>query len=536
MKTYISNISINEVKEEVSRILKDPLFKKSKILSDFLYYIVHETLNGNEHFLKEYVIATEVLKKKTDFNPQLDAIVRIHAGRLRNILDEYYENTGKNDPIVISIPKGHYIPTFENNTVEYEVPVVMQKYTESNIDSKPIIAILPFTKYQKNDRLDVVCSVLTKELSIKLTRFQEIGVVSNYSSEHAFDNLKNLKDIGSHLGADFLMSGSCFVEEDNVKINFELNSISENQIVWAESYYIDNFKENRLKDYNPIIHQVIAIISGFFGLIYRKTLNNHIPNTFDHLYAIYWHNRYHKQFSEESFHETLKAVETGLKNNPQNALLFAFKAELYLNLLVMDVLGEIDFLKYGISLVKKAILLDCKNQHAYQVYAWANILDHNKKEFYSSIEKMLALNPYDPMYMSAAGFGYICVGDYEEGLDLMLESIHLNPYYYWLLNVAFSLYYFEKKEYEDAFLWAEKINRRGLLWDPILRVAALGLLYKKDKAKEMVKEIYTLSPHFNERYGNILNTFIFDKELQETIIKGLILAGVEIKDHSLNHS
>lgn len=530
MKTYISNIEINKVKEEVLQILNDPLFKKSKILSDFLYYIVDETLKGNEHFLKEYVIATEVLKKKTDFNPQLDAIVRIHAGRMRKALDEYYENSGKNDPVIISMPKGHYIPSFKNNTEEHKVPLVVHQYTDPKIESKPVIAILPFKKYQENDRLNVICSVLSKDLSIKLTRFQEIGVVSNYSTEFAYENMKNLNDIGSHLGADFLITGSCFLDEDRVKIDIELNSIGENQIVWAESYYIDNFKDNSLECYNPVVQKVIAITCGFFGLIYRKTLNAHVPNSYDDLYAIYWHKRYHKQYNEESFHETLKAVETGLNNNPQNSLLLSFKAELHLNLLVMDVSGDIDFLKYGTQLVKKAIILDRKNQHAYQVYAWANILNHNKKEFYISIKKMLSLNPYDPMYISAAGFGYICVGDYEEGLDLMLESINLNPYYYWLLNVGFSLYYLATKEYEDAFLWAEKINRRGMLWDPLLRATALGLLHKKEEAEEIIKEITALSPNFVERSRIIVNTFIFDKDLQETIIQGLILAGVEIKD------
>lgn len=45
-----------------------------------------ETLNGNEQSLKEYIIGVNVLKKDPDFNPQIDSIVRIHAGRLRKYL------------------------------------------------------------------------------------------------------------------------------------------------------------------------------------------------------------------------------------------------------------------------------------------------------------------------------------------------------------------------------------------------------------------------------------------------------------------
>ena len=81
----------NEIMEQVSRILDNSMFKKSKILSSFLHYISLETIHGNEQTLKEYVIATNVLKKETDFNPQLDGIVRIHANRLRKLLKNYYD-------------------------------------------------------------------------------------------------------------------------------------------------------------------------------------------------------------------------------------------------------------------------------------------------------------------------------------------------------------------------------------------------------------------------------------------------------------
>ena len=83
----MSQITSNQIMDQVSKLLKSPEFKRSKILSDFLKFIVRETLKGNEDSLKEYVIATEVLHKSSDFNPQLDAVVRIHAGRLRNLLE-----------------------------------------------------------------------------------------------------------------------------------------------------------------------------------------------------------------------------------------------------------------------------------------------------------------------------------------------------------------------------------------------------------------------------------------------------------------
>ena len=58
--------------EQVSRILDSPAFIGSIILRDFLNFIVEETLAGREDGLKEYVIATDVLKKDDDFKLDKD--------------------------------------------------------------------------------------------------------------------------------------------------------------------------------------------------------------------------------------------------------------------------------------------------------------------------------------------------------------------------------------------------------------------------------------------------------------------------------
>ena len=76
-------------------------------------------MEGKGDELKEYTIAVHALKKESDFNPQLDSIVRIHAGRLRRALKEYYYEEGSADQIIIHIPKGSYIPAFE---LRSEVP------------------------------------------------------------------------------------------------------------------------------------------------------------------------------------------------------------------------------------------------------------------------------------------------------------------------------------------------------------------------------------------------------------------------------
>src|SRR5262249_897242 len=61
---------------------------------------------------KEYVIALEVFDKSDRYDPREDSTVRTEASKLRARLSHYYENEGQEDPVIISVPKGGYVPAF----------------------------------------------------------------------------------------------------------------------------------------------------------------------------------------------------------------------------------------------------------------------------------------------------------------------------------------------------------------------------------------------------------------------------------------
>jgi hypothetical protein len=104
-----------EIHVQLQKIIADPLFCVSDILKRFLLFVTEETLQGRSNQIKEYTIGVNVLHKPTSFNPRQDAIVRIHAGRLRRALHQYYKDAGSLDPIYVSIPKGCYQPVFAAN-------------------------------------------------------------------------------------------------------------------------------------------------------------------------------------------------------------------------------------------------------------------------------------------------------------------------------------------------------------------------------------------------------------------------------------
>ena len=98
--------------EHLEKVLHSRALQNSESLKAFLRFVVEKTVDDDGALLKEYTIATEVFGRDSKYDPRIDSVVRVQAGRLRTKLHEYYATEGKADQIVIDLPKGHYHPVF----------------------------------------------------------------------------------------------------------------------------------------------------------------------------------------------------------------------------------------------------------------------------------------------------------------------------------------------------------------------------------------------------------------------------------------
>ena len=100
------------VRQQLGRILTSPGFCRNERLTQLLKFVVEQHLEGKAGEIKESVIAMEVFGRGADHDPKHDSIVRTEASRLRARLNEYYLGDGKNDALLIQLPKGGYAPVF----------------------------------------------------------------------------------------------------------------------------------------------------------------------------------------------------------------------------------------------------------------------------------------------------------------------------------------------------------------------------------------------------------------------------------------
>ena len=102
----------NKIRSALERIRSSQAMSGCNRLLQLLSFVVESTLRGAGGHLKETTIGVEVFGRSPDYDPKVDTIVRSQAWRLRAKLRKYYSSEGANDPMIIDIPTGKYVPMF----------------------------------------------------------------------------------------------------------------------------------------------------------------------------------------------------------------------------------------------------------------------------------------------------------------------------------------------------------------------------------------------------------------------------------------
>jgi hypothetical protein len=110
------NLLSDERWQLVQRIISRPPFQKGTRLRDLLQYVTEQTIRGHAHELTEQHIGNALFHKPSDYSPLEDSSVRVHARQLRLKLHEYFNEDGRNESLILEIPKGAYAPAFRTVT------------------------------------------------------------------------------------------------------------------------------------------------------------------------------------------------------------------------------------------------------------------------------------------------------------------------------------------------------------------------------------------------------------------------------------
>ena len=160
---------------ELGRICESVAFRHSHQHQKFLRYLIDCKLAGRLTALREIALGIDFFRRSAStYDPKVDAVVRVEAGRLRQRLDRYYHAEGAAAAFEISLEKGSYLPTFRLRD-----PAAIAAGT------RPCVAVLPVPAQSRKHVDAQWAAALTDEIVWTLARLPQLRVLKPDSATAA---------------------------------------------------------------------------------------------------------------------------------------------------------------------------------------------------------------------------------------------------------------------------------------------------------------------------------------------------------------
>jgi TolB-like protein len=254
-----------DVRAELDRILAAKGFSSAGRLSKLLRYVVEKTLAGETDQLKEYSVGVEVFDRDDKYDPRLDSIVRVEAGRLRSRLEEYYNGDGAASAIRISLPRGGYTAHFEPRpdpapvvtpttppatssrtaiplalgllaVIAGLVFVLLSRDRHPPADLRPTAAVLPFEANMIGGDNDNYSAQMTEAVTSELARLGTISVASFASAMQFEGQRKPLSEVAAALKSHYVVEASVDDEASEILVVARIVNADTDRKMWVSDY------------------------------------------------------------------------------------------------------------------------------------------------------------------------------------------------------------------------------------------------------------------------------------------------------------
>ncbi len=341
---------------------------------------------------------------------------------------------------------------------------------ESPEPAQKMVAVLPFENQGSPDD-DYFADGITTAISTHLTMFGELGVISRASCIKYKDTDKTPREIGTELGATYLLTGTILWDKSGapsqVRINVALVKASDGSHVWANSY--DRTLEKIFVMQSDIAENVTKALQVAIGAADRQQLGR-VPT--DNLQAYDYFLR-----GNESFNRGWEQAHV------QGAL------ELYRKAVDLDP----DF-AVGHAMLSRA--------HASMFWEGYDRTDARSQLAFQAAEKSLKLQPDLVEGHLAMGYYYYhCGRDYLGALREFDRGLQIQPNNAEVYN-AIACIYRRTGDFERAaenFVTALKLDPRSHLkaWDAGL---TFGMMRMYDESEKYLRLTASLDPGFALAY------------------------------------
>ncbi|MDW9476449.1 hypothetical protein [Sinorhizobium meliloti] len=563
-----------EVLAQLDRILFSTEFDAPERARKFLAFVVGETIAGRADRIKAYSIATEVFGRDSSFDAQTDPAVRIEAARIRRALERYYLVEGHNDPLVINMPKGAYVPRFERHVKMHTEPgpgLLVGVRRNSTVGSSrqpwawaaiaalafalgslatnallrsvtpaesiedmagfrpniPVLAVMPFEDLSGTPHSAMITRGLTDEVIDAIARFKEITVVTREKLD------------GSPEQADapaYALEGRVRLDGEKLRLAIRLVQRSDGSVVWANNYDESLATHKIIELQERAAAAVATAVAQPYGVVFQANamqFTRSVPDDWEAYACTLAYYGYRSSLNPQTHAPVQECLQQATRQFPNYATAWALLSMTYIDELRFQYRPEPSSavsLGHAVEAATRAVELDPQDVRALQAEMLGLFFRGEVDAALAVGARAFAINPNDTELAGEYGFRRALSGQWRSGCDLVSQTAERNPGPVGYFEAALAICSYIEGDYLAAERWARLADLRA---NPIYRVvllAILGKLGKEEQAQEEQNWLETNVPGFLENIRKEIALRIRRPEDQQHFIEGLREAGVTIPE------
>lgn len=565
-------ISAEDIRRQLDRILGFPELQSSDRRREMLRYVVEESLAGREGELKATTIAMAVFGRGSDFDQQSDPVVRLEARKLRRDLDNYYAESGRDDPIRISIPKGRYCPKFDvqQGVVPWAEPAAVKSdrtgdrepglnkrftlgpgiiiaagaafvaalflwtmrpesgVSKSNVVSDQSVAILveEFGVRTSGEIEALVTSGLTNEVAAALIRFPDLAV--HLSHDKSTNAAGGVTPKGQAIKTEFTVTGDVWREEGRLFIRAELLRRHDAKVLWSERYIGDAENLSITGILDTISSDIAAAIGQQYGYALRDVRATRLPDQNDPslrgFACVASAQIYRRTYHRDEYQAARDCLEATVREDPDYVRAWAMLAYLrndaarFGHEQNLSREAAFDLARQAAS---RALDLDPQDTDALQAMSHVEQYAGDIERSIEFARRAVEVNPNDPAALANLAIRYGVAGRFDDGVPIMRRAIERSvappPFYFHLLAADHLI----KNEWSELLWAAERGSGDGWSFGQALLVIAHRKLSNEQAAREAYLRMVELDPPLADDPKAWLEGHNMPPVLVEAVYKGL---------------
>ena len=395
----------------------------------------------------------------------------------------------------------------------------------------PVIAVLPFDNLSGSPEDEFFTEGITEDITTGLTRFTNLFVIARSSTARFRGEDAELREVRTELGAPYALQGGIRRFADHLRVNVELLDTSTGAHLWAERYDRDLTPGDIFQVQDDITTRVVATLAGAEGVLSRSGASKARRKPTESLHAYetvlrafsYWDRQ-----TPTEHRDVREALEKALKLDPDYAPAWACLSIFYLDEFRVGFNPRPEPLERALDAARRAVELDPAGHLSQQALAQVHFYRGEREAFLLASQKAVQLNPNDCTIVAMMGLLTAYAGEWEGGLAMLEKAMALNPYHpgWYYLPLAFDRY--RKGDYEGALEEALKVDMPGYYPNHMTLAAIYGQLGRGKEARAALERLVQLFPPFSEGAREELGKWLFEEDVLEHMLEGLMKAGLRI--------